>query len=63
MAAFPAGDDNGHHLVNESAGDCVFLVVGGGERSGGEYSDIDMIFTAEGEYQHRDGTSYDSGQV
>lgn len=57
-AAFPKGDANGHHLRNESASDCVFVVVGGGENTGGGYSDIDMMFTADSAYVHKDGTPY-----
>ena len=63
VAAFPKGDGNGHHLVNESGSDCVFVVVGGGEPAGGAYSDIDMIFTADGRYCHKDGTPYDTRRV
>ena len=29
-AAWPKGSTNGHHLINESDRDCVFVVVGGG---------------------------------
>jgi uncharacterized cupin superfamily protein len=57
-AAFPAGVRNGHHLRNESEADCVFVVVGSGAGGGGGYSDIDMMFTPEGAYVHRDGTPY-----
>jgi uncharacterized cupin superfamily protein len=59
MAAFPKGFSNGHHLRTESDGDCAFVVVGGGVCTGGGYSDIDMLFTAEGRYVHKDGTPYD----
>ena len=59
ICAWPAGVENGHHLVNESSMDCVFVVISGGERTGGGYSDIDMIFTADA-YLHRDGTPYDA---
>jgi uncharacterized cupin superfamily protein len=62
-AAFPKNDGNGHHLRNDGAADCVFVVVGGGEPLGGEYSDIDMRFTAEGAYEHKDGTPYDANRV
>ena len=62
VCAWPAGARNGHHLVNESDEDCVFLVVGGGERTGGEYPDIDMVFTAAS-YLHKDGTPYDAKPV
>ena len=58
-AAFPKGTGNGHHLRNESDADCCFVVVGGGERIGGGYSDIDMMFGADA-YFHKDGTPYDA---
>jgi uncharacterized cupin superfamily protein len=57
-AAWPKGSTNGHHLINESESDAVFVVVGGGKNSGGGYSDIDMLFTADGRYVRKDGTSY-----
>lgn len=56
--AFPKGTGNGHHLRNESSVDCAFVVVGGGVNTGGGYSDIDMLFTADGSYTHKDGTPY-----
>ena len=59
-AAWPKGTGNGHHLVNESDADCQFVVVGGGTNTGGGYSDIDMLFTPEGDYTHKDGTPYDA---
>ena len=58
-AAWPKDSTNGHHLINESDCDCAFVVVGGGTNSGGGYSDIDMIFTADGAYAHKDGTPYE----
>ncbi|MFN3370331.1 MAG: cupin domain-containing protein [Sphingomonadaceae bacterium] len=58
-AAFPKGTGNGHHLQNRSGRDCRFVVVGGGVRTGGGYSDIDMLFTADGRYTRRDGTPYE----
>lgn len=59
LAAWPKGSTNGHHLRNDSEADCSFIVVGGGERTGGGYSDIDMMFTADS-YVHKDGTPYDA---
>jgi uncharacterized cupin superfamily protein len=56
--SWPKGSTNGHHLINESEADCVFVVVGSGAGGGGGYSDIDMMFTPEGAYVHRDGTPY-----
>ena len=57
-AGWPQGTTNGHHLRNESAADCTFVVVSGGERTSGGYSDVDMLFTADGRYTRRDGTPY-----
>jgi uncharacterized cupin superfamily protein len=58
VAAFPAAIANGHHLQNRSDVDCVFIAIGTGDRSkGGAYSDIDMMFDADG-YYHKDGTPY-----
>ena len=58
IAAWPKGTGNGHHLINEGDNDCIFVVVGGGENSGGGYSDIDMLFTADNRYVHKDGSPY-----
>jgi uncharacterized cupin superfamily protein len=57
-AAWPKGSTNGHHLINESDRDCLFVVVGGGTHKGGGYSDIDLMFTADGKYVHKDGSPY-----
>lgn len=58
VVAWAKGVENGHHLINESDADCSFVVISGGDRdAGGAYSDIDMVFTAEG-YKHKDGTPY-----
>jgi uncharacterized cupin superfamily protein len=57
-ASWPKGSTNGHHLRNESAEDCSFVVVSGGERTAGGYSDIDMLFTEDGRYTRKDGTPY-----
>jgi uncharacterized cupin superfamily protein len=57
-AAWPKGRTNGHHLRNESGEDCEFIVIGGGVNTGGGYSDIDLMFTADSRYVHKDGTPY-----
>ncbi len=57
-AAFPAGVKNGHHLRNESESDCVFVVVGSGAGGSGSYSDIDMMWTADNRYVHKDRSPY-----
>jgi uncharacterized cupin superfamily protein len=59
-AAFPKGTGDGHHVVNRSDVDCAFVVMSGGTPAGGGYSDIDMMFTAEGDYIHKDGKPYHS---
>jgi uncharacterized cupin superfamily protein len=61
-ASWPKGIANGHHLINESNEDCSFIVVGGGTNTGGGYSDIDLIFNADGSYAHKDGTPYDGAE-
>jgi len=58
ICAWPKGTTNGHHLINESQADCVFIALGAGPRTGGGYSDIDMIFNDKSQYQHKDGTPY-----
>ena len=60
LAAWPKGSTNGHHLINESDRPCRFLACGGGVRTGGGYSDIDMLFTADSQYIHKDGTPYEA---
>ena len=57
-AGWPKGSTNGHHLINESGADCAFLCVGGGTNTGGGYSDIDLMFTPESKYVHKDGRPY-----
>lgn len=61
-AAFPKGEANGHHVVNRSDRDCIFLAMSGGADEGGAYPDIDMLFTPQG-YTHKDGTSYPSSRA
>ena len=58
LAAWAKGSTNGHHLRNESDADCSFVVVGGGTNTGGGYSDIDMMFTPDGRYVHKDGSAF-----
>ena len=58
ICAWPKGVTNGHHLVNESGADCVFVAISAGNPEGsGGYSDIDMLFRGDG-YFRRDGTPY-----
>lgn len=57
MAAFPKGEPNGHHLVNESGRDCAFLAFGRPPTGDCHYPDIDLLWSG-GQYRHRDGSSY-----
>jgi len=62
-AAFPAGKDDGHHLVNRSAMEAVYLEVG--SRSAVDhcnYPDIDLHLEPDGagdfRFTHKDGKSW-----
>jgi len=63
-AGFKAGTGNGHHLVNESADEVVYLEIG--DRSTGDsasYPDDDlMAVSASGKwlFAHNDGSPYPS---
>ncbi|KKW93397.1 cupin domain-containing protein [Sphingobium chungbukense] len=57
MASFPRGDGNGHHLVNESGEDCVFLAVGRVPQGRAHYPDIDLIWSGEA-YHRKDGSRF-----
>jgi uncharacterized cupin superfamily protein len=63
IAAWPKGSANGHHLCNESDEDCSFVVLSGGICTGGGYSDIDMMFTADSQYIRKDGRAYGANRV
>lgn len=64
VLAWRAGVPDGHRLHNRSAEPCVFVAISGGDREAdsGEYSDIDMVFDADG-YARKDGTRYDAERV
>lgn len=57
MAVFPKGDANGHHLVNESAADCVFVAFGRPASSDCHYPDIDMHLSKDG-FRRKDGSRF-----
>ncbi|QAY79509.1 cupin domain-containing protein [Sphingosinicella sp. BN140058] len=58
-AAFPKGVANGHHLVNRSEADCVFIAIGKPATTDCHYPGIDMrLDAASGRYLHEDGTPY-----
>jgi uncharacterized cupin superfamily protein len=58
VCAWPADVENGHHLVNEGDAPCVFVAISAGPDAGGSYPDIDMCWTADGVFRHKDGTPY-----
>lgn len=59
VLAWAAGVENGHRLHNRSDTDCIFVAISAGyrEADSGVYSDIDMVFNADG-YFRKDGTPY-----
>ncbi|WP_420145498.1 cupin domain-containing protein [Sphingobium sp.] len=57
MAAFPKGEPDAHHLINESASDCVFVAFGRPPAGDCHYADIDLLWSG-GAYRHKDGSSY-----
>lgn len=59
-AGFKAGDEDGHHLQNNSSADVTFLEMGTRlPDDGAYYSDIDMMLAPNAQqYCHRDGTPY-----
>ncbi len=63
IAAWIKGSTDGHHLVNRSGSDCVFVAIGSGPAAGGGYSDIDMLFTDDGRYITKAGVDYDAKRV
>ncbi|HET9356201.1 MAG TPA: cupin domain-containing protein [Sphingomicrobium sp.] len=58
VLAWPKGVRNGHHLINRSATPCSFIAISAGRDGSGGYSDIDMMWTADGRFRHRDGSEY-----
>lgn len=61
-AGFPAGKENGHHLVNRSDKPARFLAIGSRSRADScFYPDIDLIERQDASgyyYTHKDGTRY-----
>lgn len=63
VAAWAAGVNIGHHLINRSDTDCVFVAIGAGNSgAGGVYADIDMTFGDAG-YFRKDGTPYPTERI
>jgi len=61
-AGFKAGVPNGHHLVNKSGRDAVYLEIGTRSKyERAEYPDIDMLVVRDEQgmrYTHKDGKPY-----
>ncbi|MDR3421007.1 MAG: cupin domain-containing protein [Xanthobacteraceae bacterium] len=61
-AGFKANVRNGHHLVNKSGRDAVYLEIGTrSKHERAEYSDVDMLVIRDetgARYTHKDGKSY-----
>jgi uncharacterized cupin superfamily protein len=63
MAGFPAGEENGHHLVNKSDAIVVYLEIG--DRTPDDqayYPDDDIVAKSTPDgwmFTHKDGTLYD----
>jgi uncharacterized cupin superfamily protein len=59
IAAFPKGVPNGHHLINRSDSECVFVAIGRIAQTDCHYPDIDMhLDAASGRFTHKDGSAY-----
>ena len=59
VAVFPKNDGNGHCLVNESDGDCVYVAVGKLALSACHYPDIDMqLLPGGGGFRRKDGSPF-----
>jgi len=63
IAGFPAGRPDGHHIVNRSASDAIYLEVG--DRTPGDsasYSDVDLAGKQQPDgkwvYTRKDGSAY-----
>jgi uncharacterized cupin superfamily protein len=62
IAAFPKGVANGHHLVNRSGADCVFVAIGRVSETDCHYPDIDMhLDAANGRFTRKDGSAFQAG--
>ena len=58
VAGFPGNNGDGHHLVNKSDADVIYLEVGDRPLQDDiDYPDVDMLLR-NGKLVHRDGTPY-----
>ncbi len=57
-AAFPKGNGDGHHMINRSQGDAVYLEIGSRRPEDvATCSDVDMMSSnADGRFLHKDGS-------
>lgn len=66
-ASFPAGDANGHHLVNKTDAPAAFLVVGTRTKTEtAYYSDIDMMVSVDPDgytFTRKDGSPLTADQI
>lgn len=64
VTTHPAGEPNGHHMINQTDQDVTFLVVGtrNPAQNSGHYPDVDLAIPANGSpdriFTHKDGTPY-----
>ena len=61
-AGFKANVRNGHHLVNKSSRNAIYLEIGTrSKHERAEYPDIDLVMTRDdtgGHFSHKNGTPY-----
>jgi uncharacterized cupin superfamily protein len=61
-AGFKASVENGHHLVNKSSRDAVYLEIGTRSKiERADYPDVDLVVIRDetgGRYTHKDGKPY-----
>ena len=58
-AAFPKNVPDGHHLINRSDSEAVYLEIGTrSEEDACHYPDIDLRIAGTGPFTHKDGTPY-----
>ncbi len=64
FTAHPGGDANGHHMINRTDTDVVYLVIGtrAPEKDSGHYPDIDLAIPANGTptriFVRKDGSGF-----
>lgn len=59
IATFAKNDGNGHHLINESEADCIFVAIGRPAAGACHYPDIDMHIFDDGQgYKRKDRSGF-----